>query len=115
VKKIIFLLIVISVLLIGCEEKITDSSSNSDENDAYFTFPTQGTNVSGIIYFTVEGNNIDRVAFQWASSWTTDENPPFKKYCNTSNYDNGGYTVRASPVFEDGTSTSFTVDFWIAN
>ena len=114
-KKILLFLVLISILLISCEEKVTDPSSNGDENEAHFSFPSQGTNVSGTIYFTVEGNNIDRVAFQWAGSWTTDENAPFKKYCNTTNYDNGGYTVRASPVFEDGTSTSFTVDFWIAN
>ena len=114
-RKSILFLVIISILFISCADKATEPSSNGDENDAYFTFPSQGSNVSGHIYFTVEGTNIDRVAFGFHGSWLTDESAPFRRYCVTSNYSNGEHTIRASVVFEDGSSTSFTVDFWIAN
>jgi hypothetical protein len=114
-KKIIPFIIVILILLAACEEKTTESSSSPDENEAHFSYPLQGTNVSGNIYFKVTGTNIDYVCFGWLGNWTTDETEPYQRYCVTSNYSNGEYTIRASVVFDDGSSTSFTVDFWINN
>lgn len=114
-KKTFFVILIISFFLISCEEKVTEPSSNGDVNDAYFTYPAQGTNVSGIIYITVGGTNIDKVTFRWCGNFITDETSPYKLYCNTTNYANGEYTIRAYPYFEDGTSTSITLDFWIAN
>ena len=113
-KKFIPFIIIILILLSGCEEKTTEATS-PDENEAHFSYPTQGINVSGHIYFTVTGTNIDRVSFGWLGNWTTDETEPYRRYCVTSNYSNGEYTIRASVVFDDGSSTSFTVDFWISN
>ena len=113
-KKIIPFIIVVLILLAGCEEKTTETAS-PDENEAHFSYPTQGINVSGTINITVEGTNIDKVIFRWGGNILTDENSPYKVSFNSTNYPNGEYTVRAIPVFDDGSSTNFTVDFWINN
>lgn len=111
-KYILFILFVI--LICGCDKKSSNPTS-SGENEAHFSYPTQGINVSGHIYFKVTGTNIDKVTFIWHCSTTTDETEPFQRYCVTTNYSNGEHTIRAGVVFDDGSSTSFTVDFWISN
>ena len=113
-KNFILFIIVILILLTGCEEKTTETTS-PDENEAHFSYPTQGINVSGRINITVEGTNIDYVVFRCSGNIITDENSPYQISFNSTNYPNGEYTVRAIPVFDDGSSTNFTVDFWIYN
>ncbi len=112
-KNLILISILILIILVGCEEKTTETSS--DENEAHFSYPLEGTTVSGHIYFKVSGTNIDKVHFIFHSHVTTDETEPFQRYCITSNYSNGEHTIRASVVFEDESTTSFTVKFWINN
>jgi len=113
-KKFIPFVIVILILLSACEEKTTEAASPG-ANESHFSYPTQGINVSGNIHFTVTGTNIDKVHFGWFGNWTVDETEPYRRFCVTSNYSNGEHTIRASVVFDDGSSTSFTVDFWINN
>jgi len=83
--KKIFLIVALILILLGsinCKDKNTGiSSGNSVNNESYFTYPNEGTLVSGNFYLKVSGNNIDKVVFRWPTIFVDELETISKIYC----------------------------------
>ena len=110
-KNVIIVLMLILLILIACEKKVTEVVQG--ENDSYFSYPPAGSVVSGTVEFKVKGTNIDRVFFHIQSYTHDDSSSPFTYRFNTNICMPGNYTMRATVYYEDGETDSITRGFQV--
>jgi len=111
--KIIAVIIVL-LTVFGCGKS---STSTVEENEAHFTFPTNGLNVSGTITAVVEGSNIAKVGFRVfpQQDITYDEEEPFDQTINTRFLDNGENRIFGFVTYNDGEIDAMEVRFGVIN